>query len=360
MFSVAKDLQFFWVLPTATIVSLLIGPLIAEKVPRMRFLFFWVLVGVISSLLPVFLSKFGEHGTAVSLALWGFSFGIGAPSALALMPALTRVEERGRVGGVIFFVTFAILPLFVLTIGNLDISSSSLPLAVWRGLALLLLFSLKVDLGATLKPVSYTSIFPRREFLLFFAPWLIFGLVHQLEYPVIEQSFGTNYMWTLTIVESVVGSLFCFIGGWSMDFWGRKWTILIGLMLLGLGFALLSFFPLALVVQAFYIGADGIAWGIFTVAFGLVIWGDMANHQQAEKFYGLGSIPTPLALLAAGLASPWLKTLDASKAFPLASFFLFLAVIPIFFAPELLPEKVVKERELRKYVEEAKKIAGRG
>jgi hypothetical protein len=41
--------------------------------------------------------------------------------------------------------------------------------------------------------------------------------------------------------------------------------------------------------------------------------------------------------------------------FSVASFFLFLAVIPLMFAPETLPEKTLKERELKQYVEKAKK-----
>lgn len=144
-----------------------------------------------------------------------------------------------------------------------------------------------------------------------------------------------------------------------MDFKGRRWVILIGFVALGLGHAALGFFPFIWVSQAFHIVVDSIAWGIFTVAFGFIIWGDIANHQRGEKFYGLGSVPISLALGLSVLASPWLGTLDPSKAFPFASFFLFLAVIPIFFAPELLPEKVVKKREFRKYMEEAKKVAGR-
>jgi F0F1-type ATP synthase membrane subunit b/b' len=41
--------------------------------------------------------------------------------------------------------------------------------------------------------------------------------------------------------------------------------------------------------------------------------------------------------------------------FSLAAFFLFLAVVPLMYAPETLPEKKVRERELRDYLEKAKK-----
>ena len=358
LFSIVWEEPYLWLLPAATVVSFLIGPLIAKRVSRMRFLLLWVLLGVISSLFSAVLPEFGEHGVAILLVLWGFSFGIGFPSCLALIPTLTRVEERGRVGGVIFFLTYALLPLFILTIGDLDISSSSLPLAVWRGLGLLLFF-LKVDFGAPPKPVSYSSFVPGRRFLLYFIPWLIFCLINYLEQPILEQSLGTDFLETLLIVQFLVGSLVCLISGWIMDFKGRKWTILIGFVALGLGYAALSLSPSLSVAQGFLIVVDSIAWGIFTVAFSFVIWGDIANNRRAEKFYGLGIAPYILAIGLAIFATPSLEVLDLGKALPLASFFLFLAVIPIFFAPETLPEKVLKEREIKKYVEEAKKVAGR-
>ncbi|GAI45731.1 unnamed protein product, partial [marine sediment metagenome] len=104
---------------------------------------------------------------------------------------------------------------------------------------------------------------------------------------------------------------------------------------------------------------DGIAFGIFTVAFIFVVWGDMSNGERGDKFYALGTIPVPMAIMLSLLISPWLAKLGLSGTFSLASILIFLAIIPIFLAPELLPEKVIKERGIRKYVEEAKKVAQR-
>jgi MFS family permease len=355
LFFIAWDEADMWLLPAATTISFLIGPLIAERVSRMRFLLIWVLLGVISSLISLIMPTF------VVFVFWGFAFGIGFPSCLALVSSLTKVEERGRICGIIFFAIYAILPLFGLTIGSLDILSSSIPLAVWRVLSFLPLFLLKVDLDAPLKPVTYSSVLSNKKFLFYFFPWLVFGLVHFLTWPIIDKFFGESFMMSLTMFEGVLGSLLCFIGGSLMDFWGRRRPILIGFVMLGIGFATLSFLTGIPAARGFYIAADGIAWGIFSVAFGPVVWGDIADHQRSEKFYGLGSTPISLALIFAGAASAsaWLKTLNVSNVFSLASFFLFLAVIPIFFAPELLPEKVTKEREIKKYMEEVKKIAGR-
>jgi hypothetical protein len=53
------------------------------------------------------------------------------------------------------------------------------------------------------------------------------------------------------------------------------------------------------------------------------------------------------------------ETVLANTIFSFASFFLFLAVIPLMFAPETLPENALKERELRSYIEKAKKVRER-
>ncbi len=46
----------------------------------------------------------------------------------------------------------------------------------------------------------------------------------------------------------------------------------------------------------------------------------------------------------------------ATTAFSLASFFLFVAVLPLMYANETLSEKRVKEMELKSYLEKAKKV----
>ena len=349
-----------WLFYSAVIVSALIGPIIAERVNKIRFLFFWVLLGVISSLLLIGSPTFSKSGVAMLMVFLGFSFGIGFPSSLALIPTLTRVEERGRVSGVIFCVTYAISPLFLFAIVQLDIFFTSLMLAAWRSLGLgVFLLHIKVDETAQLRPVSYLSVLRRGKFFLYFFPWLAFCLINYFGYQVLGQSFSKSMMALMGIVEFTVGSLFCLIGGWLMDLKGRKQVIIGGMVMLGLGYALLSLFPFTPPVQAFYMIVDSIAFGIFTVAFVSVVWGDMSNGERGEKFYALGNIQVTIAIMLSLFISPWLTTLSLSGTFSLASFFIFLAIIPLFFAPELLPEKVIKEREIRKYVDEAKKVARR-
>jgi hypothetical protein len=56
------------------------------------------------------------------------------------------------------------------------------------------------------------------------------------------------------------------------------------------------------------------------------------------------------------LLAPYTKSIPVSTAFSFASFFLFLAVLPLIYAPETLPEREIRRRELRDYIRKAKKM----
>jgi Sec-independent protein translocase protein TatA len=57
------------------------------------------------------------------------------------------------------------------------------------------------------------------------------------------------------------------------------------------------------------------------------------------------------------LLQPILSSIPTAEVFSFASVFLFLAVLPLIYAPETLPEKLMKARDLKSYVENAKKKA---
>jgi hypothetical protein len=87
----------------------------------------------------------------------------------------------------------------------------------------------------------------------------------------------------------------------------------------------------------------------------MTLWGDLAEEGQKEKFYVLGGLPYLLAGFLSVIVKPFAEVIQTVTAFSLASFFLFVAVLPLMYAPETLPEKKIKERELRDYLDKAKK-----
>jgi hypothetical protein len=69
----------------------------------------------------------------------------------------------------------------------------------------------------------------------------------------------------------------------------------------------------------------------------------------------LGVLPFLIASYIQLLFAPFAKLVEASAAFSLASFFLFIAVLPLLYAPETMPEKKIEIKRLRSFAEEARK-----
>jgi hypothetical protein len=101
---------------------------------------------------------------------------------------------------------------------------------------------------------------------------------------------------------------------------------------------------------------DGIAWGILSLIFYLVIWSELAGKRNKEKYYLMGITPFLIASYIQVLFAPHAKAVEVSAAFSLASFFLFVAVLPLLYAPETMPRKKIELKRLRKFAEDAKKI----
>jgi MFS family permease len=145
------------------------------------------------------------------------------------------------------------------------------------------------------------------------------------------------------------------IGGVFADLVGRKRIVIFGFVMLGVGYAILGLFPDQMFSWYFYIAVDGIAWGVFALIFFITIWGELAAYRTKDKYYFLGVLPFLASTYIEILFEPYARVISVSASFSLASLFLFLAVLPLMYAPETLPEKKIKEMELKGYVEKAKR-----
>jgi hypothetical protein len=118
---------------------------------------------------------------------------------------------------------------------------------------------------------------------------------------------------------------------------------------------MLSILPTSQISISIFTVLDGIAWGIFALIFFIVVWGDLAENKAKDKYYLLGELPFLISSYISVVVAPYVDVISISAAFSLASFFLFLSVLPLMYAPETLPEKKIKERELKQYIDKAKK-----
>ena len=359
-----------WILHFSAIaISAIIGASIAKKITdRSRFILYWMLSGLILSLIALMWNLNSVNILVFSL-LFGLSLGFGMPSCMGYFADSIAVEKRGRVGGIVFLLSgLTIVALGILT--SEGIGFKAVVLAGWRlfGLLTFLLllksWSMK-EIPNKYEPISYKSLLNQKSFLLYLVPWLMFSLITnltaQMQANIIQsiQNSGVNIpsLDFLRSIENLLGAVFGVVGGFLIDFVGRKRMSIIGFVMLGIGYSFLGIFSESPLSWYFYTFVDGIAWGIFFVIFVITIWSDVANGSPSEKYYAIGVLPFFISYFLRFTVGFDLSLLIPEEAiFSFVAFFLFLAVLPLVYTPETLPEKTMKDRDLKNYIEKAQKV----
>jgi hypothetical protein len=319
---------------------------------RLLFLKYWMLVGMFLSLMPLVFDVVQLPIAVVFFTLMGFYFGLGMPAAFAYFAASTETDSRARLGGIIFFV--ALLGVFfVSAFGFEGIAPNAVLLAGCKAVGLLLILGLKPpEKVVQNETTSYGFIVKSRPFLLYFVPWLVFMTINYMAYPVIISNDNFKALWqTSGMVENVLSGVLAVVFGFVADRIGRKRIVVSGFILLGLGYA-----SLGLAGEGFgwwfYTVVDGIAWGMFYTVFIMTIWGDLSQGRSSDKYYAVGFIPFLLLVFIQSAGSA-ISSYVSDAIFSFASVFLFIAVLPLAYAPETLN---LKKREFKRYVDKAMRV----
>ena len=92
------------------------------------------------------------------------------------------------------------------------------------------------------------------------------------------------------------------------------------------------------------------------VIFVISVWGDLSYGASSDKYYAIGVLPYFISkFLQLVIGNVVATSISPYALFSFTAFFLFIAVLPLVYASETLPEKKIKERELKSYIEKAKK-----
>jgi len=341
-------------------VSAIFGALFFPR-SRIKFLYLWLFMGVAATFLLIQVSSNDVLANVLFSLFLGISIGVGLPSCLSYFADLTRIENRGFVGGIIWGSVGFIVLLLVVLINVLGRFEVIITLTIWRlfGSIIFLFLTRQHKELAVQKSPSYLEILCKKEVLLYLFPWVMFSIINFAEAPILEGVFGTESFTFAEFAEFVFAGIFALLGGIIADITGRKKIVIAGFVMLGIEYATLSIFYTSPFTLYLFMVLDGITWGLFFSVFFMAIWGDLGENHEKEKYYTLGGLPFLLANFVSILVKPYVKYIPPTAAFSFASFFLFLAVVPLMYAPETLPEKKIKERELRNYIKKAKKLRNR-
>ena len=259
-----------------------------------------------------------------------------------------------------------VIPLVLLFLIEFMVASNlsvmlSLTALFWRALGFFGLFFTKPLESrydeAEPRSISFKSVFRNRAFVLCFIPWFMAALIDRFEEPILSQLpvFIENPI--LQYLGVIFVPISALVGGFLADRVGRKKVIVYGFVSLGIAYAVIGIASQFVLSLFLYILVDGITWGIFFVCFILVVWGDLSPSRRGrEKYYVVGAIPWFVADFTRYASRPFLSSIPAETSFSIAAFFLFLAVIPLIYAPETMPEKTLERRKMVDYIEKAKKF----
>jgi MFS family permease len=345
----------------STIVFAVLGTKIIQKIEkRLKFIICWLIVGVLLSSLTVFIGNSSFFYVVLISSIVGAYFGFGFPIVLGYYSNSVKNVYRARISGlIIFFFFFCFICTSVLARSTLSLTVA---LILWKLCGLFAIWFLKPSDEEVNKveeeKVSYKNVICSRQVLFYFIPWLMFSLVNNFALPVLYTAFDASIVDFMTQFEVVIAGISAIFFGFFADRFGRKRLLFFGFVLLGLGYALLGLFPTYARGFLFYTIADGISWGIFITLFLLTLWGDIAGKRDAEKFFVIGFLPYLLSNFLQVLFGRYIASSLAvdglSAVFSFACFFLFITAIPLYLAPETLPERDKQMIDLRKYYEKAK------
>jgi MFS family permease len=356
-----NTLMVFGVNLGAIAFSGLLGSFLVDKFKkRKRFLFIWIAIGVAISLVPLGLNVLDINYLTVISLIFGFYFGLGMPATMGYHSSLVGVEGRAKTGGLTFLIIGATSAIAGVIISD-NVIVTCLVLAFVRviGLTFFHFMSGKEKQYSETSKVNFRNIIANKSFIFYFIPWLMITLINYMTLPILRADSSINYD-SLSSSEYIIVALAAVLSGFVADRWGRKRLTIIGFVLLGIGYAVIGltnntdYTFLGLIT---YTVTDGIAWGIFNVLFLFTLWGDLAHDRNSDKFYFLGALPFLSSYVIQLVFGPVLSGIPIGTIFSFASVFLFLGVLPLIYAPETLPEKLMKDRDLKSYVENAKKRA---
>ncbi len=339
-------------------ISVIAGAFLSNTlIQRNTLLRLWLALAILGSTLSILVEQTTIPNVSVVSLIWGITVGFGMPSCMALFADVTVTEKRGSLGGLLAFTFNASLFGLALLLGSLSPVRRVQYFILWLMLGLAFTFVLRKQIKEPeqMKNPKIWTILHEKTIVLYMIPWIMFCLVNSLEAPIIKSFFGSEFFNFLTVAVLALSSISALVGGFLADRIGRKIVAVIGFASLGVGYASLGLFPTWEISWFLYVIVDGIAWGMFVVVFFTVLWGDLAGDMLKEKYYLVGGLPFLLSWFIQLVIEPYIELISIYAAFSIASFFLFLAVIPLMYAPETLPEKKIKDRELKQYVEKAKK-----
>jgi len=328
-------------------ISAIIGSSISQKVDRRIFFLMTLSYRVLSSA-----SILVFQNAVIPCFLLGSSFGLGFPSDQAFLADNTEAEVRGRVSGIIFCLTF-VLVLIVLAGPGYDFSITQNTIMI-IALQLLSTGALLINSSwesPTRIPMSLGIVRKNSAFVQYLLPWSMFSFVNGAVLFLWDMAPTTTVTALAVLVKYIGSIIFFIIAGIMADRYGRKITLLIGYVMLGLTYFLFPTIdnPIMDITISLF---SGIAWSFILVSFLFTIVGDLSQEGSREFYFAIsGLIWMVIETGFAFVSSIVTPVIPLSTLSSILSLVMFLSVIPLLTLQETLPRSKIRDRRISNYFE---------
>jgi hypothetical protein len=286
-------------------------------------------------------------------------FSVGLLAFFTYFWNLTLLEERGRVAGLIGFVSLPFYFIAVPVVAETLDFPTTVMLSIFVSLGTLVTILLRPKkVVLTVKKNERSNYFEKRTALLYSIPWIVFSLINatlakNISLGILHQVSPSFYLFLLGL--QVIGVIFGgLVGGIIADFFGRRLALAISLTLYGTSSALVGLIQSNEIFLLVYV-ANGLSWGILLILYSFVVWGDLANKENCTKMYSIGLAPYYSAL-GFGLLSTQIAQIPLVVSALASCLLIFLSNVPIILAPELLPSDFRERIRLRFHMNAVRRI----
>ncbi|MCW4046603.1 MAG: MFS transporter [Candidatus Bathyarchaeota archaeon] len=287
-------------------------------------------------------------------------FGTGQLAFLTYFWNLTVPDERGRVAGLSGLLGLLLYVIMFATVAPILNFQRAVVLGIALSLAPLAVLLLKPEKAVLTRKKDETGYYPeKRTILLYLIPWVLFSLINatfarNISFNISHQV--PSYLYLFLIVLQGIGTIFgALIGGVVADFFGRKVSLASSLTLYGISSALAGVADNYALLYFVYV-ANGLSWGILSIMYSLVIWGDLSNKENCAKIYSIGFMIFYITQGAGFLPLKQIFEIPLVVSSLFSCLLIFISNIPIFLAPELLPSDFREKIKIKLHMNSVKKI----
>jgi MFS family permease len=336
-------------------IALLSISFLIQKINKLSAIYACSLVSSTIAVLLFFASN--DTLRLIFIFIVGICLGIGQLASSTYFWDLTVPEERGRIGGLIGFVSLPFYYAGAVLAETLDFPGTVM-LSVILSLGILTVMLLRSEKAVLTAKRNESESYPeKRTILMYSIPWIMFSVINSTIAKNISvntiQQVSSSFYFFLNVLQ-LIGTLFgALSGGIIADFFGRRLSLAFSLTLYGISSALAGLVNNNVTFCFVYI-SNGLSWGTLLTLYSFVIWGDLASKENCAKMYSIG-LMTLYLTTGVGLLTP-ISQVPLVASSLVSCFLIFFSNVPLALAPELLSSDFRERIKLRLHMRAVRKI----